>query len=214
MDVAKDEISKLSSEEIFKKYKTFFDNVFKSNYSNKISYSEFMKIILEEIDNSKLEYYGSVKYELLIKKRILQRTNFEDKNIKTDLVSSYISDIGNLPYYDKESEYIYIEQAQHGDIDARNKIIEGNLKLVISVAKRYLNKGLSFEDLIQEGNFGLAKAIEKFDFNMECKFSTYAVWWIRQNIIRSLENKSNIIRLPVYLIERINSYKNSINYYG
>ena len=207
MDLSKEEIEKLSTEEIYQIYKELFDNIYYTNNFNRVSLTNYLNIVFEEIESSKIEYTGKTKYELFIQKRVLQRAKSEDTTIRTDIVSEYLNDIENLPTYNKEEELELIKKAQNGDIEARNKIIEGNLKLVINISKRFMNKGTPFEDLIQEGNFGLIRAIEKYNDNMGAKFSTYAVWWIRQMILRSIANKSNTIRIPVYLFDRINNYK-------
>ena len=207
MNISLNDILKLSSNEIYQKYKLFFDNVFYTYFYGKISFDDYLKIVYEEIENSKIDFNGSIRYDLFIKRRILQRSKSEDTYYENDIISAYIKDINNLEPYNKDEENDLILKAQNGDIEARNRIIEGNLKLVISIAKRYLNRGLSFEDLIQEGSFGFVKAINKYDFSKECKFSTYASWWIRQYITRYIDNKSKVVRLPVYLHDRIKNYK-------
>jgi RNA polymerase primary sigma factor/RNA polymerase nonessential primary-like sigma factor len=94
----------------------------------------------------------------------------------------------------------------HGDEDARTKMIESNLRLVVSIGKRYMNRGLPFSDIIEEGNIGLIRAVEKFNYKRGYKFSTYASWWIRQAIERAIINQSKLIRLPVHVVERLNHY--------
>ncbi len=207
MNITLEELSKLSAEEIYQKNKQFFDNVYYTNNFNNVTLSNYLSIVFDEIENSKIEYNGNTRYDLYIQKRVLQRIKSEDSYIKTDIISEYFKDIGNLRSYNKDEELDLIYKAQKGDNESRNRIIEGNLKLVISIAKRYINKGTPFEDLIQEGNFGLIKAIEKYDESKGAKFSTYASWWIHQMIGRSIANKSKTIRLPVYLHDRINKYK-------
>ena len=127
------------------------------------------------------------------------------KNIPTDdPVRMYFKEIGKVPLLtaDEESELaIRIEQ---GDEEAKKKLCESNLRLVVSIARRYLNRGLSFLDLIQEGNLGLIKAVEKFDYTKGYKFSTYATWWIRQAITRSIADQARTIRIPVHMVETIN----------
>ena len=209
MNLSLNDLLKLSSDDIYQKYKTFFDNVFYTSFYGKMSFDEYLKIVYEEIENSKIEYNESIssKYDIYIKKRILQRLNNEDTYFASDVVNAYIKNINSLERYNKEEENDLIVRAQNGDKEARNKIMEGNLKLVLTIAKRYINNGLSYEDLIQEGNFGLIRAIEKYDFSKDCKFSTYAFLWIRQYISRYIANKSKVIRLPVYLHDRLSNYR-------
>ena len=191
MDISLEDLAKLSSEDIYQRYKVFFDNVFSSNFFNKISYPEYLSIVYDEIENSKIEYNGNSKYDIYIKRRIIQRAKSEETYVKTDLVGAYIKDIDSIVPYSKDEEDDLIRKAQNGDREARNRLIEGNLKLVISIAKRYIGRKMPFEDLIQEGNLGLVRAIQKYDFSKEAKLSTYSVWWIRQSITRGLANKAS-----------------------
>ena len=206
MDISQEELANLSKEDIYQKYKDFFENIYYTNNFS-ISLSNYKTIVYDEIENSKIEYNGKEKYELFIKKRVIKRLKIEDSYQETSAVSEYINDLKFLEKYDKENELEYLKKAQNGDIESRNKIMEGYLKLVINVAKGYLDRGLSYEDLIQEGNFGLIKAIEKYDPSIGCKFITYAYLWIRQAIVRSIDNKARVVRIPVYLSERISEYK-------
>ena len=211
MDISQEELANLSKEDIYQKYKDFFENIYYTNNFS-ISLSNYKTIVYDEIENSKIEYNGKEKYELFIKKRVIKRLKIEDSYQETSAVSEYINDLKFLEKYDKENELEYLKKAQNGDIESRNKIMEGYLKLVINVAKGYLDRGLSYEDLIQEGNFGLIKAIEKYDPSIGCKFITYAYLWIRQAIVRSIDNKARVVRIPVYLSERISEYKNIWEY--
>ena len=203
MIISLEELSSLSAEDIYQKLATFFDNIYSSNSFSGLTYSEYKKIILEEIETSKEEYTGTVNYIKYIKKLALKRLNFNSDFVERNNISEYIRDIGNIEYYDKSIENDLIKKAQNGDLEARNTIVENYLKLVISIAKRYVDKGLSLEDLIQEGNIGLIKAIKKYDDKKGSKFSTYAVWWIRQTVTRSLADKGKTIRIPVHLYEKL-----------
>jgi RNA polymerase primary sigma factor len=122
-----------------------------------------------------------------------------------DAIQIYLKEIGEIPVLSREEEIDLARKVKKGDEEARKKLIRANLKLVVSIAKRYVNLGLSFSDLVEEGNIGLMKAVEKYDLKKGCKFSTYASWWIKQSIIRALANQSHTIRLPVYIVEKISS---------
>ena len=124
-----------------------------------------------------------------------------------DPVKTYLKEIGQVPLLTAEQETELARAAQAGDEDARRHLSEANLRLVVSVAKRYAGRGLPFLDLIQEGNLGLMKAAEKFEPERGFKFSTYATWWIRQSITRAIADQGRTIRIPVHLVESINRVK-------
>ena len=121
-----------------------------------------------------------------------------------DPVKTYLKEIGQVPLLSAEEEQTLARAARAGDADARRRLSEANLRLVVSVAKRYAGRGLPFLDLIQEGNLGLMKAAEKFEPERGFKFSTYATWWIRQSITRAIADQGRTIRIPVHLVEHIN----------
>ncbi|MCI5997515.1 MAG: RNA polymerase sigma factor RpoD [Peptoniphilaceae bacterium] len=121
-----------------------------------------------------------------------------------DPVKMYLKEIGKIPLLSAEEERILAEEMEAGSIRAKKKLAETNLRLVVSIAKRYVGRGMQFLDLIQEGNMGLMKAVEKFDFRRGFKFSTYATWWIRQAITRSIADQARTIRIPVHMVETIN----------
>ena len=124
-----------------------------------------------------------------------------------DPVKTYLKEIGRVPLLSAEQEAALAHAARAGDADARRQLSEANLRLVVSVAKRYVGRGLPFLDLIQEGNLGLMKAAEKFEPERGFKFSTYATWWIRQSITRAIADQGRTIRIPVHLVESINRVK-------
>ena len=121
-----------------------------------------------------------------------------------DPVKTYLKEIGRVPLLTAGQEMALAKAARAGDADARRALSEANLRLVVSVAKRYAGRGLPFLDLIQEGNLGLMKAVEKFDYTKGYKFSTYATWWIRQSITRAIADQARTIRIPVHMVETIN----------
>ena len=120
-----------------------------------------------------------------------------------DPVRMYLKDIGKIPLLSQERETELAEQIALGNKAAKNELVEANLRLVVNIAKRHIGKGMFFLDLIQEGNLGLMKAVEKFDYRMGYKFSTYATWWIRQAITRAIADQARTIRIPVHMVETI-----------
>ncbi|MBR2623111.1 MAG: RNA polymerase sigma factor RpoD [Clostridia bacterium] len=121
-----------------------------------------------------------------------------------DPVKMYLKDIGRVPLLSAEEEVELAKRMQENDVAAKKRLSEANLRLVVSIAKRYVGRGMLFLDLIQEGNLGLMKAVEKFDYQKGFKFSTYATWWIRQSITRAIADQARTIRIPVHMVETIN----------
>ena len=149
---------------------------------------------LDEEDGVVLDENGGIDVEKTV-----------PKSVPTDdPVRMYLKEIGKVPLLTAEEERELAIRMQNGDEEAKNKLCESNLRLVVSIAKRYLNRGLTFLDLIQEGNLGLIKAVDKFDYTKGFKFSTYATWWIRQAITRSIADQARTIRIPVHMVETIN----------
>ena len=142
-----------------------------------------------------------------------------DKLLQTDLlkmaesmdvdepIKMYLREIGQIPLFSYEEEIDYAQRVLNGEEEAKQKLIESNLRLVVSIAKKHTNRGLKMLDLIQEGNMGLMKAVEKFEYEKGFKFSTYATWWIRQAITRAIADQGRTIRIPVHMIETINKIK-------
>lgn len=118
-------------------------------------------------------------------------------------IQLYLRDIGEIPLLTREEEIALAKKIRKGDAEARRHMIRANLRLVVSIAKKYVNIGLPFLDLIEEGNIGLMKAVEKYDVRTGCKLSTYASWWIKQAIMRALANQGKTIRIPVYMVEKM-----------
>ncbi|MBR2321111.1 MAG: RNA polymerase sigma factor RpoD [Clostridia bacterium] len=121
-----------------------------------------------------------------------------------DPVKMYLKDIGRVPLLSADEEVELAKRMQEDDVAAKKRLSEANLRLVVSIAKRYVGRGMLFLDLIQEGNLGLMKAVEKFDYQKGFKFSTYATWWIRQSITRAIADQARTIRIPVHMVETIN----------
>lgn len=127
--------------------------------------------------------------------------------VEVDPTKIYLNEIGYSPLLTAKEEISLARKIAKGNEAARKRMIESNLRLVVKIAKRYTNSGLDFSDVIEEGNLGLIKAVEKFDPNMGFRFSTYAIWWIRQTIERAIMNHSRTIRLPIHIVRELNSYR-------
>ena len=145
---------------------------------------------LKEVENLKLD-------------EITQDDTFEGINVD-DPVRMYLREIGRIKLLTYDQELDLAKRILDGDEDAKQKLAEANLRLVVSIAKKYVGRGMLFLDLIQEGNMGLIKAVEKFDYTKGFKFSTYATWWIRQSITRAIADQARTIRIPVHMVETIN----------
>ena len=148
----------------------------------------------EEVDPETITDGGKVNLEATLPKGIAV----------DDPVRMYLKEIGTVPLLTAEEEVELAKRMEKGDDRAKKKLCEANLRLVVSIAKRYVGRGMLFLDLIQEGNFGLIKAVDKFDWEKGFKFSTYATWWIRQAITRSIADQARTIRIPVHMVETIN----------
>ena len=122
----------------------------------------------------------------------------------TDPIREYLKEIGSIPLLTQEQEQDLAKRKSEGDAEAGKKLVEANLRLVVSIAKRYTGRGMSFLDLVQEGNIGLMKAVEKFDYTKGYRLSTYATWWVKQSVTRALAAQSRTIRLPVHMVEAVN----------
>ena len=155
------------------------------------------------LDNSSDSYEGGLSQNEADNGEDIDRVLSEEGVALDDPVRMYLKDIGKIPLLDSEREAVLAEKIAAGDESAKNELIEANLRLVVSIAKKYVGKGMYFLDLIQEGNLGLIKAVEKFDHTKGYKFSTYATWWIRQAITRAIADQARTIRIPVHMVETI-----------
>lgn len=161
--------------------------------------AEFEEEDLIAIDINETDDFSDLSTEL---------NNTESKSRKrdSDPTQLYLIEIGNSPLLNAEEEIHYARLARKGDEKARNHMVRCNLRLVVKIARRYLNRGLALLDLVEEGNLGLIRAVEKFDPERGFRFSTYATWWIRQNIERAIMNQTRTIRLPIHIIKELNIY--------
>lgn len=150
------------------------------------------------------------KEELTLEKKIRILKTIQT-NISTDAIRSYLYEIGRIPLLTGEEEVILAKRIEKGDKEATQLLITANLRLVVSIAKKYSKSNLELLDLIQEGNIGLMRAVEKFDYTKGFKFSTYATWWIRQAITRAIADQARTIRIPVHMIETINKFNKTSN---
>jgi len=135
------------------------------------------------------------------------RKPYDLTELSADSIQMYLREIGKVPLLTPEEEISLAKRKERGDVDAKRRLIEANLRLVVSIAKKFTGKSLSLLDLIQEGNIGMFRAVEKFDYRKGYKFSTYATWWIRQAITRALADQSRTIRIPVHMVETINRFQ-------
>lgn len=144
--------------------------------------------------------------EDLTEEKVKLREEFDASNKSLDATQLYLGEIGFSPLLTAEEEVLYARRALRGYEAARKRMIESNLRLVVKISRRYSNRGLALLDLIEEGNLGLIRAVEKFDPERGFRFSTYATWWIRQTIERALMNQTRTIRLPIHVVKELNIY--------
>ena len=160
---------------------------------------------IENIENIETENIDMFEEDVQLSKGDLEMDTAIVQNIAVDdPVRMYLKEIGKVPLLSAEEEIELAKRMEQGDEYAKKKLCEANLRLVVSIAKRYVGRGMLFLDLIQEGNIGLIKAVDKFDWRKGYKFSTYATWWIRQAITRSIADQARTIRIPVHMVETIN----------
>jgi len=159
---------------------------------------EQIDVIYKAIEDNKIQIVDEYEKDKDLYEQLLKEISMDDP------VKMYLKDIGKVPLLSANDEIELAKKMMDGDEDAKQKLSEANLRLVVSIAKRYVGRGMQFLDLIQEGNLGLMKAVEKFDYQKGFKFSTYATWWIRQAITRAIADQARTIRIPVHMVETIN----------
>jgi RNA polymerase primary sigma factor len=192
------ELGFLSQEDILEVFPTIeedielLDEIFKKVQENDIE-------VLEPEEETKADTTMTLEKKIRILKTI-------QSNLSTDAIRSYLFEIGKIPLLTADEEVILAKRIENGDEEARQLLTTANLRLVVSIAKKYSKSGLELLDLIQEGNIGLMRAVEKFDYKKGFKFSTYATWWIRQAITRAIADQARTIRVPVHMIETINKF--------
>ena len=193
---------------IIGKNKNITTNWIDNNSSNKIMAhfirAYMMKHDIEELDDDYLEVVEDKIENGLDEDVSLDK---DDNYVETDIVRAYLLEIGTIPLLKQEEEVLLFKQFNLGDLAAKDKIVNSNLRLVVSIAKKYSGRGLSFLDLIQEGNLGLMRAVDKYVVDKGFKFSTYATWWIRQAITRAIADYGRNIRVPVHMVDKINKLR-------
>ncbi len=163
---------------------------------------------IEIIDDLGDEMLDALAIDLDVAKNVEDQNSGDVKNVAVDdPVKVYLKEIGRVPLLTSEEEIQLATRIKNDDQEAKKRLSEANLRLVVSIAKRYVGRGMQFLDLIQEGNLGLIKAVDKFDHTKGFKFSTYATWWIRQAITRAIADQARTIRIPVHMVETINKVK-------
>jgi RNA polymerase nonessential primary-like sigma factor len=170
-----------------------------SNTVSKVNEFEYSNAPVERVNNE-LEKASSSKT------KTAAREELDASSKSLDATQLYLGEIGFSPLLTAEEEVLYARRALRGDEAARKRMIESNLRLVVKISRRYSNRGLALLDLIEEGNLGLIRAVEKFDPERGFRFSTYATWWIRQTIERALMNQTRTIRLPIHVVKELNIY--------
>lgn len=159
--------------------------------------------IYEYLEAQNIDIIGNMN-DVEVDDADIDLNNLPDGISIDDPVRMYLKEIGKVPLLSADQEIELAKRMEQGDQEAKKKLAEANLRLVVSIAKRYVGRGMLFLDLIQEGNLGLIKAVEKFDYTKGYKFSTYATWWIRQAITRAIADQARTIRIPVHMVETIN----------
>lgn len=182
-----------------------------TNYKDKVmTMTEFEKLtdklsLLPDETSVVFEIFKNSGVEIQEDSEDIKEIAFDGIDATTDdSVKMYLKDIGQVPLLQSDEEKELAQRMSEGDVAAKNRLSEANLRLVVSIAKRYVGRGTQFLDLIQEGNLGLMKAVEKFDYTKGFKFSTYATWWIKQSITRAIADQARTIRIPVHMVETIN----------
>ena len=209
IDIVKEEDLKKNTEEEFddKKYEEFSKKSFMDEDEDDFGDFDDLDLDDEDMDIDSIEEISS---DELLDDELL--------NISGDMgvdepIKMYLREIGQIPLLNHNEELEYAKRAYEGDEFAAKQLVEANLRLVVSIAKKHTNRGLKLLDLIQEGNIGLMKAVEKFEYTKGYKFSTYATWWIRQAITRAIADQGRTIRIPVHMIETINKIKKEARIY-
>lgn len=209
IDIVKEEDLKKEQEDEFeeKKYEEFSKKSFTEEDEDEFGDFDDLDIDDEDMDIDSIE---EISKDELLDDELLNMSG--DMGVD-EPIKMYLREIGQIPLLNHNEELEYAKRAYEGDEFAAKQLVEANLRLVVSIAKKHTNRGLKLLDLIQEGNIGLMKAVEKFEYTKGYKFSTYATWWIRQAITRAIADQGRTIRIPVHMIETINKIKKEARIY-
>lgn len=169
-------------------------------------YDQLLKLKVDVFETTAKEDEKDVTQSVADLEKELEVLSKIDHGAVSDPVRMYLKEIGRVPLLNFDQEIVLAKRFEKNDMRAKKKLIESNLRLVVSIAKKYIGRGMSLLDLIQEGNQGLIRAVEKYDWRKGFKFSTYATWWIRQAITRAIADQARTIRIPVHMVETINRY--------
>ncbi len=167
----------------------------------------------EVVENNAIYVYNEVEIESVAEHAPCNEESFgsyPSRRKTPDMTRLYLNDIGSAKLLSADEEVEYSRMARAGDTEGRRVMVVGNLRLVVKIARRYVNRGLGFLDLVQEGNLGLLRAVEKYDPELGFRFSTYATWWIRQTIERAIMNQARVIRLPIHILKELNIYLKTV----
>ena len=195
--------------EIFKPYES--DKVVEIELINQVKDKILVKIMKKYLEMNDFDLLDETNFKDIDEYDDIEEEEVFFDSYTEDAVKNYLSDIGKVPLLTEQEEYELFKKLEAGDLSARQRILDSNLRLVVSISKKYVGRGMEFLDLIQEGNLGLIKAVEKFDVSKGYKFSTYATWWIRQAVSRSIADSARTIRIPVHMVESINKVKKQSN---
>ena len=200
MSISEEALNTVVSEIVadYKKKKSITTDVLYDRLDKMDISDEQMENIFAGIENAGIQIIDELERDKDLYDQLIKEISMDDP------VKMYLKDIGKVPLLSADDEIELAKRMVDGDEDAKQKLSEANLRLVVSIAKRYAGRGMHFLDLIQEGNLGLMKAVEKFDYQKGFKFSTYATWWIRQAITRAIADQARTIRIPVHMVETIN----------
>ncbi len=189
-----------------------FEDFVSENESDVFDEEFVEEIMLSDDEDDLADNNDNADYETDI--YVIEQIIKGEDPLVSDSVRMYLKDIGEIPLLTAEEEFSLAKRVAENDEEAKNALIEANLRLVVSIAKRFAGKGMNFLDIIQEGNLGLIKSVEKFDYSKGYKFSTYATWWIKQSITRAIADQSRTIRVPVHMVEAIHRVTKTLRILG
>ena len=207
--LSKKDVLKMSDEELYNYLLPTIKDLYEQ-YKKEYDFDQFNLLSLNAMDEAKTTITDNGDFDKLFKSRLTTSLTSSPVLSGTDSLNDYLREISVYPLLSAEEEKDLFEKYKNGDMDAKEKIVNSNLRLVVHIAKMYLNKGLTLDDLVQDGNLGLMKAVEMFDQEKGFRFSTYAFWWIKQAVTRAICDKGREIRLPVHVVESITKYKKAV----